>query len=132
MMFPMDVASTLPFQYIYRLFTGKLHHGQIFGFLNLLRLWRLRRVSKLFSRLEKDTRFSYFWTRYIKLICVSPCFNSVYGSHLLSVADPRIIFLMGSKYYGSSLLLYIDFFNYGLGRAESGHIIKVINHSRNA
>ncbi|KAK1438219.1 hypothetical protein QVD17_04025 [Tagetes erecta] len=71
MMFPMDVASTLPFQYIYRLFTGKLHHGQIFGFLNLLRLWRLRRVSKLFSRLEKDTRFSYFWTRYIKLICVT-------------------------------------------------------------
>ncbi|KAD3641723.1 hypothetical protein E3N88_30947 [Mikania micrantha] len=71
MMFPMDVASTLPFQFIYRLFTGKFHHGQIFGFLNLLRLWRLRRVSELFSRLEKDTRFSYFWTRYIKLICVT-------------------------------------------------------------
>nr|XP_043606616.1 potassium channel KAT3-like [Erigeron canadensis] len=71
LMFPMDVASTLPFQSIYRLFTGKLHHGQVFGFLNLLRLWRLRRVSELFSRLEKDTRFSYFWTRYIKLICVT-------------------------------------------------------------
>ncbi|MFS8030634.1 putative cyclic nucleotide-binding domain, potassium channel, voltage-dependent, EAG/ELK/ERG [Helianthus anomalus] len=71
MMFPMDVASTLPFQSIYRLFTGRTHHGQIFGILNLLRLWRLRRVSKLFSRLEKDTRFSYFWTRCTKLICVT-------------------------------------------------------------
>ncbi|KAJ0824895.1 putative cyclic nucleotide-binding domain, potassium channel, voltage-dependent, EAG/ELK/ERG [Helianthus annuus] len=70
-MFPIDVASTLPFQSIYRLFTGRTHHGQIFGFLNLLRLWRLRRVSKLFSRLEKDTRFSYFWTRCTKLICVT-------------------------------------------------------------
>ncbi|XP_076899611.1 potassium channel KAT3-like [Bidens hawaiensis] len=71
MMFPMDVASTLPFQTIYRVLTGKLHRGQVFGFLNLLRLWRLRRVSELFSRLEKDTRFSYFMTRTIKLICVT-------------------------------------------------------------
>ncbi|CAI9275077.1 unnamed protein product [Lactuca saligna] len=71
LMFPMDVASTLPFQSLYRLFTGKLHHGEAFGFLNLLRLWRLRRVSELFSRLEKDTRFSYFLTRCTKLICVT-------------------------------------------------------------
>ncbi|KAL9176909.1 hypothetical protein ABFS82_01G025100 [Erythranthe guttata] len=69
--FPMDVASTLPFQTIYRIFTGKMHNGDVFGFLNLLRLWRLRRVSELFSRLEKDTRFSYFWTRYCKLISVT-------------------------------------------------------------
>lgn len=48
--FPMDVASTLPFQIIYRLFTGEMHYGDIFGFLNLLRLWRLRRVSEFFSR----------------------------------------------------------------------------------
>ncbi|PWA95017.1 potassium channel, voltage-dependent, EAG/ELK/ERG [Artemisia annua] len=71
MMFPMDVASTLPYQTIYRIFTGKLHRGEVFGFLNLLRLWRLRRVSELFSRLEKDTRFSYFVTRTVKLICVT-------------------------------------------------------------
>ncbi|THG07684.1 hypothetical protein TEA_009633 [Camellia sinensis var. sinensis] len=87
--FPMDIASTLPVQSIYRVFTGKMHHGEVFGFLNLLRLWRLRRVSELFTSLnfevnrleasaqaywmglEKDTRFSYFWTRYIKLICVT-------------------------------------------------------------
>ncbi|RWR73840.1 potassium channel KAT3 [Cinnamomum micranthum f. kanehirae] len=69
--FTMDVASTVPFQSIYRIFTGKKHEGDVFGFLNFLRLWRLRRVSNLFARLEKDTRFSYFWTRYCKLICVT-------------------------------------------------------------
>ncbi|KAJ0985595.1 hypothetical protein J5N97_003951 [Dioscorea zingiberensis] len=69
--FVMDVASTLPFQIIYRILTGKANGGSIFGFINLLRLWRLRRVSNLFSRLEKDIRFSYFWTRYLKLISVT-------------------------------------------------------------
>ncbi|KAK4559209.1 hypothetical protein RGQ29_008453 [Quercus rubra] len=68
---PMDIASTLPFPLLYRIFTGRMHYGEIFGFLNMLRLWRLRRVSELFTRLEKDTRFSYFWTRYCKLICVT-------------------------------------------------------------
>lgn len=69
--FPMDIASTLPFQAMYQLWSGKKAHSDVFGFLNLLRLWRLRRVSALFSRLEKDTRVSYFWTRYIKLISVT-------------------------------------------------------------
>ncbi|XP_020099660.1 potassium channel KAT3 isoform X2 [Ananas comosus] len=69
--FAMDVASTLPFQVIYRIVTGKHNGGSVFGFINLLRLWRLRRVSTLFTRLEKDIRFSYFWTRFVKLICVT-------------------------------------------------------------
>ncbi|KAG9128610.1 hypothetical protein Leryth_017090 [Lithospermum erythrorhizon] len=70
---PMDVLSTLPFQLIYRMnHPGRLNTGEeVFRFLNLLRLWRLRHVSKCFSRLEKDTRFSYFWTRFCKLICVT-------------------------------------------------------------
>ncbi|KAM2067125.1 hypothetical protein ACFX1T_043494 [Malus domestica] len=69
--FPFDVASTLPFHVIYRILTGNMHHQQVFRFINMLRLWRLRRVSEFFKRLEKDTRFSYFWVRYIKLICVT-------------------------------------------------------------
>ncbi|CAL1373518.1 unnamed protein product [Linum trigynum] len=69
--FIMDVASTLPFQTIYRIFSRRTSHADVFGFLNLLRLWRLRRVSQLFTRLEKDTRFSYFWTRYFKLVGVT-------------------------------------------------------------
>ncbi|WCJ29789.1 Potassium channel KAT3 [Euphorbia peplus] len=69
--FTMDVASTLPYQAIYRVLTGKTHQGNVFPYLNLLRLWRLRRVSELFKRLEKDTRFSYFYTRLLKLVSVT-------------------------------------------------------------
>ncbi|KAF7037172.1 hypothetical protein CFC21_047615 [Triticum aestivum] len=67
--FVLDVASTIPLQIVYQLVRGK-KNGPC-GFLILLRLWRLRRASKLFARLEKDTRLSYFWTRFIKLFCVA-------------------------------------------------------------
>ncbi|KAL9363333.1 hypothetical protein Peur_046118 [Populus x canadensis] len=48
LLFPMDVASTLPFHIIHRILTGKMHEGEVFGFLNLLRLWRLRRVGCIY------------------------------------------------------------------------------------
>ncbi|CAD5186642.1 unnamed protein product [Musa acuminata subsp. malaccensis] len=79
--FIFDILSTAPFQAISLLFEGS---GNDLGFkiLNMLRLWRLRRVSSLFSRLEKDIRFNYFWTRCTKLILVTlfavhsaACFN---------------------------------------------------------
>ncbi|XP_022715550.1 potassium channel KAT1-like isoform X3 [Durio zibethinus] len=65
--FAFDVCSTAPFQSLSLMFTD---HGSEFGLrlLNMLRLWRLRRVSSLFARLEKDIRFNYFWTRCTKLI----------------------------------------------------------------
>ncbi|TVU35298.1 hypothetical protein EJB05_17182, partial [Eragrostis curvula] len=66
--FAMDVASTIPFHVIFRLVSGK---GTWFGFLNLLRLWRLRRVSNLFAQLEKDIRINYFCIRIIKLLFVT-------------------------------------------------------------
>ncbi|KAL9288910.1 Potassium channel KAT3 [Arabidopsis thaliana] len=69
--FVMDVASTLPIQFIYKTITGDVGRGQAFGFLNLLRLWRLRRVAELFKRLEKDAHFNYFVIRVIKLLCVT-------------------------------------------------------------
>ncbi|XP_028764964.1 potassium channel KAT3 [Neltuma alba] len=79
--FIFDVCSTAPFQSISLLFTK--HSGELgFKLLNMLRLWRLRRVSSLFARLEKDIRFNYFWTRCTKLISVTlfavhcaGCFN---------------------------------------------------------
>ncbi|CAI9782148.1 unnamed protein product [Fraxinus pennsylvanica] len=79
--FIFDVCSTVPFQSISLLFTD--HNGGLgFQFLSMLRLWRLRRVSSLFARLEKDIRFNYFWTRCTKLISVTlftvhfaGCFN---------------------------------------------------------
>ncbi|BAS87622.1 Os04g0117500, partial [Oryza sativa Japonica Group] len=67
--FTLDVASTIPLQIIYQLVTGK--RQGLWGLLNLLRLWRLRCASKLFARVEKDVRFSYLWTRLIKLLCVT-------------------------------------------------------------
>ncbi|MED6184282.1 Potassium channel kat2 [Stylosanthes scabra] len=81
--FAFDVCSTAPFQPISLLLTN---HSSELGFkvLNMLRLWRLRRVSSLFARLEKDIRFNYFWTRCTKLIAVTlfavhcaGCFNYV-------------------------------------------------------
>ncbi|KAE8674391.1 Potassium channel KAT3 [Hibiscus syriacus] len=38
-------ASTVPFQLVFRIFTGRWHNGEVFGFLNLLSLWRLWRVT---------------------------------------------------------------------------------------
>ncbi|KAF3451119.1 hypothetical protein FNV43_RR07208 [Rhamnella rubrinervis] len=91
--FVFDVCSTAPLQSISLLLTNS---GNELGFklLNMLRLWRLRRVSSLLQvsqrllpallsfRLEKDIRFNYFWTRCIKLISVTlfavhsaGCFN---------------------------------------------------------
>lgn len=69
--FVMDLASTLPFQFMYQIMSGNKDGGSFFGYVELLRLWRLRRVSNLFARLEKDIRFSYFWTRCVKLIFVT-------------------------------------------------------------
>mgnify|MGYP006872745230 CR=1 FL=1 len=48
--FALDVCSSIPFQAFALLFTGKLGRGLGYNLLNMLRLWRLRRVNSLFSR----------------------------------------------------------------------------------
>ncbi|XP_019189929.1 PREDICTED: potassium channel AKT1-like isoform X2 [Ipomoea nil] len=60
-----DVISTIPSEVV--------PHGylQPYGYFTMLRLWRLRRVSSMFARLEKDKNFSYFWVRVAKLISVT-------------------------------------------------------------
>ncbi|XP_060179083.1 potassium channel KAT1-like isoform X2 [Lycium barbarum] len=80
--FIFDVCSTLPFHAFF--FIDHKESGVGFKLLSMLRLWRLRRVSALFARLEKDIRFNYFWTRCAKLISVTlfavhcaGCFNYV-------------------------------------------------------
>ncbi|KAL4563440.1 hypothetical protein LXL04_027482 [Taraxacum kok-saghyz] len=79
--FIFDVSSTVPFRSLSLLCTDR---RSVMGFqvLSMLRLWRLRRVSSLFARLEKDIRFNYFWIRCTKLISVTlfavhcaGCFN---------------------------------------------------------
>ncbi|CAN1143538.1 Potassium channel AKT2/3 [Linum perenne] len=69
--FIMDVASTMPFEALGYLFTGKQHLGISFSILGLLRFWRLRRVKQFFTRLEKDIRFNYFWVRCARLLAVT-------------------------------------------------------------
>ncbi|KAF8114960.1 hypothetical protein N665_0030s0009 [Sinapis alba] len=69
--FLMDVASTIPFNAIGFLITGTCKLNLTCNLLGLLRFWRLRRVIHLFTRLEKDIRFCYFWIRCIRLLCVT-------------------------------------------------------------
>uniref|UniRef100_A0A7N0REK9 Potassium channel n=1 Tax=Kalanchoe fedtschenkoi TaxID=63787 RepID=A0A7N0REK9_KALFE len=68
--FIFDICSTMPLQTLSLLFTNQ-SSGIGFQALDMLRLWRLRRVSSLFARLEKDIRFNYFLTRCTKLISVT-------------------------------------------------------------
>ncbi|KAI5420955.1 3-ketoacyl-CoA thiolase 1 [Lathyrus oleraceus] len=84
--FIFDVSSTAPLQYIISLFT-KNSDAIGFKLLNMLRLWRLRRVSSLFARLEKDIRFNYFWTRCIKLIAVTLFVLHFAGCFIYFIAD---------------------------------------------
>ncbi|KAK9050526.1 hypothetical protein SSX86_030504, partial [Deinandra increscens subsp. villosa] len=63
-----DVVSTIPSELAHKISAGSL---QSYGLLNMLRLWRLRRVSALFARLEKDRNFNYFWVRCAKLVFVT-------------------------------------------------------------
>ncbi|KAL3013753.1 hypothetical protein AAZX31_06G071600 [Glycine max] len=60
--FTMDIASTVPFEQIHQILTGKPTKSEVFGFLIMLRLWRLR---------QKDIRINYPATRFCKLICVT-------------------------------------------------------------
>ncbi|KAA8523054.1 hypothetical protein F0562_009477 [Nyssa sinensis] len=85
-----DVVSTIPSELARKISPAPFRS---YGLFNMLRLWRLRRVSALFARLEKDRNFNYFWVRCAKLICVTlfavhcaGCFNYLLAA---SYHDPR-------------------------------------------
>ncbi|XVF49274.1 hypothetical protein PTKIN_Ptkin03bG0255400 [Pterospermum kingtungense] len=63
-----DIISTIPSELAQKISPQPLRS---YGLFNMLRLWRLRRVSSLFSRMEKDKNYNYFWVRCAKLICVT-------------------------------------------------------------
>ncbi|KAF6155523.1 hypothetical protein GIB67_017878 [Kingdonia uniflora] len=69
--FIMDLASTIPFEALGYLFTGNKKVEIPYCFLDLLRFWRLRKVKNLFTRIEKDIRFNYFWIRCARLLLVT-------------------------------------------------------------
>ncbi|XP_055812681.1 potassium channel AKT1-like [Solanum dulcamara] len=62
--FIFDFISTIPFEAL-------PHILQSYGYLSMLRLWRLRRVSAMFVRMEKNSNFNYFGVRVLRLICVT-------------------------------------------------------------
>ncbi|XP_016495544.2 potassium channel AKT1 isoform X2 [Nicotiana tabacum] len=62
-----DVISTIPSE-LARKIPKPFDEYDLFY---MLRLWRLRRVSALFARLEKDRNFNYYCVRCAKLICVT-------------------------------------------------------------
>ncbi|XP_027355749.1 potassium channel AKT1-like [Abrus precatorius] len=63
-----DVISTIPSEFARSVLPSPL---KTYGYFNILRLWRLRRVSAMFARLEKHRNYNYFWVRCSKLICVT-------------------------------------------------------------
>ncbi|OIV96502.1 hypothetical protein TanjilG_07894 [Lupinus angustifolius] len=63
-----DVISTIPSEFAPDILPESL---ETYGYFNIFRLWRIRRVSAMFERLEKDRHYSYFWVRCSKLICVT-------------------------------------------------------------
>ncbi|KAL1556812.1 RAC-alpha serine/threonine-protein kinase [Salvia divinorum] len=80
-----DVISTIPSELVWYVSPRPLKE---YGLFNMLRLWRLRRVSALFARMEKNKNFNYFWVRCAKLICVTifsvhcaGCFNYLLATH---------------------------------------------------
>ncbi|PNT70143.1 potassium channel KAT2 isoform X2 [Brachypodium distachyon] len=84
--FIFDVCSTIPYQPFGLLF-NKHGNGLTYRILNMLRLWRLRRLSALFARLEKDIRLNYYWIRCTKLISVTLFAAHCSGCFIYLIAD---------------------------------------------
>ncbi|KAF9685017.1 hypothetical protein SADUNF_Sadunf03G0010500 [Salix dunnii] len=104
--FLMDVASTVPFELLAYLFTGKEKVGLYYSLLGLLRFWRLRRVKQLFTRLEKDIRFSYFWVRCARLLCrnsIEAASNFVCRNRLPPRLKDQILAYMCLRFKAESL-----------------------------
>ncbi|KAK7384745.1 hypothetical protein VNO78_30446 [Psophocarpus tetragonolobus] len=64
----LDVIATIPYEVVRSILPPSL---QLYSYFNILRLWRLHRVSAMFARMEKDRNYSYFWVRCCKLTCVT-------------------------------------------------------------
>ncbi|CAL0307138.1 unnamed protein product [Lupinus luteus] len=85
-----DVISTIPSELIEKLSPKPL---QTYGLYDMLRLWRLRKVSALFSRMEKDINYNYFWVRCVKLTCITIFYLHCAGCFIYYMAaryhDPK-------------------------------------------
>ncbi|CAH9144307.1 unnamed protein product [Cuscuta epithymum] len=92
-----DVISTIPSELAKKIMPKPLRS---YGLFNILRLWRLRRVGALFSRLEKDRKINYFWVRCAKLICVTlfavHCAGCSYYLLAADYRDPKMTWIGAS------------------------------------
>ncbi|KAL5071427.1 hypothetical protein RYX36_022314 [Vicia faba] len=66
--FLFDVLSTIPYEVFQHVLPINL---RTYGYFSILRLWRLRRASAMFQRLEKDRNHKYFVVRCTKLVSVT-------------------------------------------------------------
>ncbi|KNA19902.1 hypothetical protein SOVF_056780 isoform B [Spinacia oleracea] len=66
--FVLDFVSTIPYELVVIILPDNIH---AYGLNTVLRLWRLSKVNRMFSRLEKDRKINYFFIRICKLICVT-------------------------------------------------------------
>ncbi|XP_078434504.1 potassium transport 2/3 isoform X2 [Wolffia australiana] len=85
--FILDLASTVPFELLVRLFTGRTSSRRTLRILGLLRLWRLRRVHEFFTRLEKDIRYHYFLVRCTRLLAVTLFLVHCFACGFFALAD---------------------------------------------
>ncbi|XP_050271829.1 potassium channel AKT1-like isoform X1 [Quercus robur] len=106
-----DVISTVPSELARKISPPALGS---YGLFNMLRLWRLRRVSALFSRLEKDRNYNYFWVRCAKLICVTlfavHCAGCFYYLLAATYHDPKRTWIgatMGDFLHKSLWIRYV-------------------------
>ncbi|CAA0838553.1 Potassium channel AKT1 [Striga hermonthica] len=63
-----DIISTIPYELVHRILPSNV---ESYGYFSILRLWRLRRVSTFFARLEKDRNYNYTFVRVTKFTCVT-------------------------------------------------------------
>ncbi|KAI3468309.1 hypothetical protein Pfo_024972 [Paulownia fortunei] len=63
-----DVISTIPSELARKVLPSNI---ESYGYFSMLRLWRIRRVSAMFQRMEKDRNYNYTMVRIAKLTCVT-------------------------------------------------------------
>ncbi|KAL1826885.1 hypothetical protein ACET3Z_005297 [Daucus carota] len=108
--FIFDLISTIPSEFARSALPDPFAQ---YGYFNILRLWRLRRVSAMFSRLEKDRSLSYFWIRCLKMICVTlfaihsaACIMYLIAIHHKPKSNTWLGLLYGDKINDKSTMQY--------------------------
>ncbi|KAK4337817.1 hypothetical protein RND71_042304 [Anisodus tanguticus] len=117
--FLMDVASTIPFDLLAMLFTGKHQVGISYSVLGMLRFWRLRKVKQFFTRypqqgntwlgsVNPNFRETSLWIRYISAIYWSITTMTTVGyGDLHAVNTVEMIFIIFYMLFNLGLTAYI-------------------------